>query len=153
MDITDFKSLRESVKKFDVHQFSKSKLMENFNKEGLELDISKIFSTNDKEIITTINGDIVRAIIHITDITSWGEEDGLPRFHVYKCRTITSMIHNGKKERYRIAGKSDGSFYIIKGKKKGFKKLEICHHCWRLYNKKYREGVAKSNFKIKRLLI
>ena len=122
-----------------------------FEDEGLDIDdLSNIFSTNKGELFVILrNGSIRKAIIHIVDISTWNENWGYPKFHIYFCKTIEEMQNKGKKHKYKASSRKDGRFYLIKEKKRWNEPLEICSNCLTLYNDQFREYKTKKNFPLK----
>ena len=117
--------------------------------EGLDVDSSDIFSTNTGELFVILkDGSIRKTIIHIVDISSWRENWGYPRFHIYECEKIKEMQNRGKKHRYKASGRKDSEFYLIKKDKKWNETLEICSYCLNEYNNQFNFNKIKQNFSL-----
>lgn len=153
--LTQFKELLSAVKKFGIYDFSKQiaikQQIENFKKEGLDSNLSDIFQTDNRELFILLkDGSIRKLVIHIVDISSyWHKDWPPPKFHIYKCEQIEKMEKNKKKHRYKISGRKDGTFFLIKKDKKGYEPLKICSYCLRDYNNDYESNKTKQTFKIK----
>ena len=138
VQFTDFEKLRKSIKKYGISDFQKkSKQIKEFEDKGLDIDdLSDLFSTNNKELFVVLeDGSIRKAVMYIVDISSWNEKWGLPKFHIYQCKTIMEMKSRGKQKRYRLSSKTNGEFYLIKNSKKWTETLKICNHCRKKYDK------------------
>ena len=104
--LTQFEELISSIKKYGVFDFSKKtdiqREIEQFTEgKGLDSDLSDVFHTNKEELFTVLkDGSIRKTVIHIVDISSWRENWGYPRFHIYNCEKIKEMKQ--KKKRLQI---------------------------------------------------
>ena len=155
--INQFQSLTEAVKKYGIsnsRMIEINKKIQKFEEgEGLDVDFSDIFSTNKDELFTILNGSIRKSIIHIVDISNWRENWGLPRFHIYSCEKIEEMKSKSRSHRYKMSGKTDGTFYLITKKNKAvYKSLEICSFCLNSYNNQFKTKKTKKNFLLKEYL-
>ena len=152
LKITQFDDLLIAVKKFGVSRFLDTKIVKErkqFKNEGLDIDLSDVFSTNKGELFIILkNGSIRKAIIHIVDISSYKKERNhkYPKFHIYSCKTIEEMKSKNKKHRYKASSRQDGLFYLIKKEKKWYEALEICQNCLTLYNSHFKVQKTKKNF-------
>ena len=156
MKITNFKSLKMSVEKYGVSEFFKTKIKEQIKKfetEGLDVDLSNIYQTNSNQLFTILpDGSISKAIIHIVDISNRPKHWEYPTFHIYNCKTIEEMKNENRLHRYKVSGRRDGKFRIIKGKKSSYEELNICQNCLNEYNSYYKENKKKSDFIVKEFL-
>lgn len=148
--LSQFEELRSSVKKYRVFDFSKKIKIKQFEKgEGLETDLSDVSHTNKGELFIILeDGSIRKAVIHIVDISSWRENWGHPRFHIYNCETIKKMKEKKRTHRYKVSGKKDGKFFLIKDDRKWFEPLQICSYCLKNFNRESKNK-TKQNFAIK----
>ena len=155
IQLTQFEKLKEAIQKYGVLDFSKQiEIKEEIKRfeegEGLDIDLSDVFSTDNKELFTILkDGSIRKTIIHIVDISSRRDNWGYPKFHIYFCGTIEEMQNKGRKHRYRVSGRKDGQFYLIKKYKEGYETLDICSHCLKLYNNQFTSDKRKQNFSVK----
>lgn len=145
-----FNDLLLAVKKFNGITLSETKEIKKLETEGLDTDISDVFSTDKEHLFVILkNGFIKKAVIHIVDISSWRAEWGYPRFHIYSCEKIKEMQQMKKHHRYRASSRKDGKFYIIKESEKGDKALSICSFCLQKYNAQYDCKETKQTFPLK----
>lgn len=76
---TKFEELLSIVKKFGVVYFNSTRIKTFEINEGLDLDVSELYQTNNKEYFLIFeDGSIRRPVIYIVDISSWRENWGLP---------------------------------------------------------------------------
>ena len=144
IQLNQFKELLSAVKKFEVINFDETKFEKG---EGLDIDLSDIFSTNKGELFVILkNGSIRKAIIHIVDISSWLEKWGSPRFHIYECKKIKEMQTQGKNHRYKASRGKNNKFYLIKKDKQWYETLKICYHCLNQYNDQHNSNETKQSF-------
>lgn len=147
IQLNQFKELLSAVKRFKVINFDE---IEFETGKGLDIDLSDIFSTNEGKLFVILkNGSIRQAIIHIVDISSWRENWGYPRFHIYECEKIKEMSMRGRNHRYKASKGKDNKFYLIKKDKKGNEFLEICSYCLNKYNNQYNSNETKQSFPLK----
>src|SRR5262249_15899590 len=55
-----------------------------------------------------------RVLVYIRDVSTYGGDFTLPRFHVAYCRTLDEMRAARRFERYVVATRDDGQFWIHK---------------------------------------
>ena len=146
--LTQFQELLSAVKKFGVINFDETKFEKNLEKkEGLETDLSDIFSTDTGDLFIVLkNGIIRRAVIHIVDISSWRENWKYPRFHINECKKIKDMKAKGRKYRYRASIAKNNKFYLIRNEKQWYEAIKICSYCLTQYNEKYNSSYTKESF-------
>lgn len=147
--LTQFEALWKSVNKYNIHKITNTEIKEFEKGQGIDIESGEIFHTKEEELFTVLSdGSIRKIIIHIVDISSWKEQWGEPRFHIYHCEKIKEMTEKGRRYRYR-ASSGIGKFHLIKGKKEWNSFLEICSYCLILYNEKFKQEKGKNNFVIK----
>ena len=145
--LTQFEELWSAVNKYNINAISHTEIDKLEKGEGIDIKSDDIFHTTDEELFTVLkDGSIRKIIIHIVDISSWKESWGTPRFHIYHCKIIQEMSEKGRKYRYRASSRTDGKFYLIKGKQKWYSQLEICSKCLDKYNIKFKKKKTKQNF-------
>ena len=121
--------------------------------EGLDVEFSNIFSTNNKELFTILlDGSIVKSTIHIVDISNYLPYYSFPKFHIYNCKTFEEMNKNKRGGRYKASGRTDGKFYLIKKSEECYEELEICDNCLKRYNRQFNCNEIKDTFRIKEYL-
>ena len=150
--LTQFKELFSAVEKFRIFDFSKLTNIQEFEEgKGLDTDLSDIFQTNERELFVLLkDGSIRKTVIHIVDISSYWEKDWEhPKFHIYNCKTVEQMRQNQRGHRYKVSGRRDGQFFLIKKDKEWYEPLKICSHCLKIFNEKFKQDKNKKTFKIK----
>ena len=147
--INQFEELKKSVERITgtIIPFQDPEVKKFEEGEGLDINRSDILSTNEDELFVVLeDGSIRKSIIHIVDITSWPQEWRNPRFHIYKCEKIQEKSKEGEFHRYKISGRKDKQFLLIRNDEKWYKTLEICWYCLKLYNKKKNCDETKESF-------
>ena len=150
--LNKFNDLSTAVKKFGVTEEIKTEIKQ-FKKEGLNIHISDVLSTNNEELIIVLkDGSIRKTIVHIVDISSWPTNWGHPRFHIYNCEKIQEMRNKGKNHRYKASSRKTGKFFLIKKDKEWDESLAICSFCLNKYNQQYSQQWIKNNFPLKKYI-
>lgn len=94
-----------------------------------------------------------RVILYIRDVSDWGNEDRLPKFHIALCSTLNNMLENGKKKRYVVSQNESKIFHLnlISGRsvRELQQPLDVCRNCleilrWEDYSKTWSQ-TAKDN--------
>lgn len=80
-----------------------------------------------------------RVLVYIRDVPTYGGDFSLPRFHVAFCRTLDEMREAHRFERYVVATRDDGQFWIHKisnGRRRNgsWEKLNVCQNCLNALN-------------------
>lgn len=153
MQITDFQTLWRAVNRIKIDVIARTEV-EQFEKEGLDTDLSDIFSNERGELFTVLkNGTIRKVIVHICDISNYQEEWSLPKFHIMECTTLDDMRRNHRMYRYKKASRLDGEFWIIKGNFRKYEKLNICRRdCLQQYNNTYDDDATIETFNIQKYM-
>lgn len=104
--------------------------LDRLGREGIEVSFEEITPLEDG----TLGYKNSRVLVYIRDVSSYGGQFELPKFHVSYCRKLREMKENNRIERYVVATKEDGTFPINKidrGRKAGSytPKLNVCQHC------------------------
>ena len=152
IQFTDFKELKISVQRFGVLDFEKTIEIKQFEQgEGLDVDLSDVFTTNTGELFVILkDGSVRKTIIHIVDISSWWNKGwGYPKFHIYECKEIKKQRNMKRQHRYKASSRKDGSFYLIKKDEKWEEPLKICSYCLTRYNKQFNSDKTKQDFPLK----
>ena len=138
MKLTNFNELWRAVNKIKIDIIDKTEL-KIFENEGLDTDLSDVFSTKEGELFTILkNGEIRKTIIHICEIREYNGNYNLPKFHIFECQTIIKMRNNNRGHRYKKAFRTDGKFWVIRGVNKSYAPLTICNYnCLGQYNSIY----------------
>jgi hypothetical protein len=104
--------------------------IEQLQTEGIEIPIDDVAILNDGTFVYKGR----RVIVHIRDVTEYGDRYSLPKFHLAMCSTLETMIEKGRyKKRYVVSSRDDGIFKIHKIRnsnvKKSDERLDICQNC------------------------
>ncbi len=97
------------------------------------------------------NGTIKKIVLFIAD-TDENLGYGLPKFHIFRCRTIESMESQNRGFRYKISSRVDGKFRLTLTSKYSKKNrfsdvsLEVCMNCLNIYNSRTSQVIQKSEF-------
>jgi len=133
--------------------------------EGKDIyNISDIFLSSNDELFDLLpDGTLVKLNLYIATknidqykINSIRQED-LYKYHIYKCSTVSQMFNTGRKHRYKINSRDDGTFFYIfndyRGniiKKVENQKLHVCKNCLSYFlQKKYASNTDVQNFNLK----
>jgi len=85
------------------------------------------------------------------------KSEDLYKYHIYKCTTISNMFNSGRKHRYKINNRDNGTFFYTftdnRGKilkREENQKLNICKNCLKKFlGHKYATDLDVQNFKLK----
>ena len=138
----NFESFLNSVEKITSKRLMEAKsILQN---EGRDIDnISDIFINSSGEFFYTLpDGSFIKVNLYIAtkevdryEVDSITSAD-LYRYHIYKCSTITNMFNTGRKDRYKMNIREDGTFHYklhdFRGnllKEVENQKLNICKNC------------------------
>jgi len=126
--------------------------LERLSQHGIEVSFDEITRLDDG----TLGYKDSRVLVYIRDVSTYGGQVELPKFHAAYCSTLEKMKESNRFERYVVATREDGSFQINKienGRKRGssWESLTICQNClnalsfdsfsYRLQSKRRREIV------------
>lgn len=80
-----------------------------------------------------------RVLVYIRDVPIYGSDFTLPRFHIAFCRTLEEMRGAHRFERYVVATRDDGQFWIHKisnGRRRDgtWERLNVCQNCLNALN-------------------
>ncbi|PLW80801.1 hypothetical protein C0585_00725 [Candidatus Woesearchaeota archaeon] len=150
MKLTRFNELWTVVNTLEIDSISKTEIKKYFS-EGIETDLSDIFTTNNNELLTILkDGSLRKTIVYISEIAPFKERIILPKYHIINCQTLKKMKRNHRLHRYKKTLRDDGKFYMIIDNfgdiEKGFKKLAICKNCLKEYNLNYNKNFSVENF-------
>lgn len=166
LEFSMFKSFLDSVQSLTGEELKKAKRL--LEKEGKDIsDIDEIFANNNGELFELLpDGTLIRVNLYIAtkevdryhfNINTIDKED-LFKYHIYKCKTISKMFNSGRKHRYKINNRDDGTFYYKFTDNIGNvveinenQELNICKNCLAKYLGKKTAANDKevNNFKLK----
>jgi len=160
---SDFKTFLNAVESITSEELAKAKKL--LKSEGKNIDdISDIFVNSNGELFEILpDGSLIRVNLYIA--TKVVDNDTLPyiqsrdlyKYHIYKCTTISNMFNSGRKHRYKINSRDDGTFYFTFTDYNGYilktvpnQKLNICKNCLKKFlYKNYVSDRDVANFNLK----
>ena len=150
LKIGDFTSFLSVIQSFTGRELEEAKsILKNSGKEIESLE--DIFVNPDGGLYEILpDGTLVKINLYIaTKETSQYFQfdnfsiDDLYKYHLYQCTTLSNMFNSGRKHRYKINNRDDGTFHytfsdqsgnILKIEKN--QKLHVCKNCLKIYLKK-----------------
>ena len=158
----NFKSFLNSVEKITSNRLVEAKkILQN---EGKNIDnIFDIFISANGELFDLLpDGTLIKINLYIAtkEIDRYALNSIVPKdlykYHLYKCSTISTMFNSGRKHRYKINNRKDGSFYYtfhnFNGtilKKVNNQKLNVCKNCLSKFLRKSASDYDVENFNLK----
>lgn len=166
LKFTNFESFLLAVKSITHESLEKAKKI-LFN-EGKNIEsIEDIFVNQNDELFELLpDGTLTRVNLYIAiksvdkyffDINNININD-LYKYHIYQCQTITKMFNSGRKHRYKINNRTNGTFHYTFNDFQGNtlkidenQKLSICKNCLAKFyeNKRVSDSDVK-NFKLEK---
>jgi len=147
LKFTNFESFLNAVQSITKEDLEKAKTLLQTNGKDIE-SIDDIFVNNNGELFELLpDGSLVRVNLYIAtkvvdkdSFTNFNSkqvyEDDLYKYHIYKCTTISNMFNSGRKHRYKINNRDNGTFHYTFTDSKGSilkidenQKLNICKNC------------------------
>jgi len=126
--------------------------------------IDDIFINHNGELFELLpDGTLVKVNLYIaTKVVDYYslnyiKSEDLYKYHIYKCTTISNMFNTGRKHRYKINNRDDGTFFYtftdVRGKTlktEKNQKLNICKNCLKKFlGERYASDFDVQNFKLK----
>lgn len=161
---SNFKSFLNAVESITLEKLAKAKRLLEVEGKNIE-NISDIFINNNNELFEILpDGSLVRVNLYIAikDVPNiytlkYIQSKDLYRYHIYRCTAITNMFNSGRKHRYKINSRDDGTFYYTFIDKSGKilktvenQKLNICKYCLKKFlSLNYVSDSDVSNFNLK----
>jgi hypothetical protein len=157
-----FESFLGVVKEITLTELDKAK--ELLNTEGKDIiNISDIFIGDSNSFFDILpDGTLVKVNLYIAtksiDTSSFStiSAQDLYKYHIYKCSTISQMFDSGRKHRYKINNRIDGTFHYklfdksnrkLKEERKN-QKLHICKNCLGQFLNNYPSNSDVENFNL-----
>ena len=154
-----------SVQLITKEDLAKAKDLLQTNGKSIE-SIEDIFVNYNEELFELLpNGSLVKVNLYIStqavDKYSYNFNDikvnALYKYHIYQCSTIATMFNSGRKHRYKINNRDDGTFYYTFTDFKGSilkinenQKVNICKNCLKKFlDIKFASDENVKNFKLK----
>lgn len=163
LNFPKFDTFLDSVKKITKRELLKAK--ELLATEGKDITaLSDIIIGINGELFDTLpDGTIVKVNLYIavksTDRASLNyiKPKDIYKYHIYKCSTISQMFDTGRKHRYKINNRDDGTFFYTFNDYQGRilstkdnQKLNICKNCLkRFLQKQFASDYDVENFDLK----
>lgn len=151
IEITKFEELSFAVFAI-VSEGTAPIAIQEINTAGREIDsLGEIISAPSGLFTVLPNGTIKKVVLYIAD-TDESLGYGMPKFHVYRCRTIDSMESQNRSFRYKISSRTDGKFRLTlttkysKNSRSTDAALEICMNCLTIYNSRNQKITQKAEF-------
>jgi len=156
-----FESFLDVVKKITLTELDKAK--ELLWNEGKDItNISDIFIGNSSEFFDILpDGTLIKVNLYIAtqNIDRNSLDSILPKdlykYHIYKCSTISKMFHSGRKHRYTINNRVDGTFHYKlydfhknQLEERKHQKLNICKICLGQFLHHYPSDYNVKNFNL-----
>ncbi len=160
---SNFKSFLNAVESITSEKLAEAKRLLETEGKNIE-NISDIFVNDNSELFEILpDGSMVRVNFYIATkvvdnyTLQYIESKDLYKYHIYKCTTISNMFNSGRKHRYKINSRDDGSFYYTFTDYNGYvlktvenQKLNICKNCLKKFlSKSFISDYDVSNFNLK----
>jgi len=156
-----FESFLEEVQKITSNKLNEAKKI--LEVEGKDIDtISDIFISDNSELFDILpDGTLVKVNLYIAtknidrySLNTLSSKD-LYKYHIYRCSTISKMFQSGRKHRYKINNRDDGTFFFLFNdynrrilKEEKYQKLDICKNCLHKFLNRYASDYDVENFNL-----
>lgn len=137
-----FESFLNAVQLITEQKLAQAKKLLETSGKNIE-NISDIFVNNNGELFDLLpDGTLVRVTLYIAtkEIDRYTlntiQRGDLYKYHIYQCSTISTMFNSGRKHRYKINNRDDGTFFykfhdfngnLLETREN--QKLNICKNC------------------------
>jgi len=160
---SEFKTFLNAVESITSEKLAEAKRLLETEGKNIE-NISDIFVNDNGELFEILpDGSLVRVNLYIATkvvdnyTLNYIQSRDLYKYHIYKCTTISNMFNSGRKHRYKINSRDNGTFYYTFTDYNGYvlktvenQKLNICKNCLKKFL--YKNYVSDSdviNFNLK----
>lgn len=158
-----FESFLNEVQKITSTKLHEAKKI--LETEGKDIqNISDILINDNNELFDILpDGTLIRVNLYIAtkNIDSYHLHYVTPKelykYHIYKCSTLSKMFSAGRKHRYKLNSRDDGTFFFIFNdysgrilKEEKNQKLNICKNCLQKFQGRYASDTDVNNFKLKK---
>lgn len=159
LTFTKFDDFLEVIKNITQKELIEvKKLLLGKGKEIKSLD-NIFINSNDEFFDFLPDGSLVRVNLYIAvkNVEVYRElaPENLYKYHIYKCKTIDEMFKSGRKFRYSINNRIDGTFYYKFADYRGNilkevenQKLNICKYCLSKYLNRRVNDIDVENFNL-----
>lgn len=164
LNFSTFKTFLDTVQSITQQKLSEAKKL--LETEGKDItDISDIFINDNGELFDLLpDGSLVRVNLYIATkeidkhYLNNIQTEELYKYHIYQCSTISQMFNSGRKHRYKLNTRQDGTFFYtfhdFNGrflKQNKHQKLNICKNCLKKFlQKKYASDYDVQNFNLEK---
>ena len=142
LTFSNFQTFLDAVQSITEEKLVQAKKLLETSGKNIE-NISDIFVNNNGELFDLLpDGTLVRVNLYIAtkEIDRYTlntlESRDLYKYHIYQCSTISQMFNSGRKHRYKINNRENGTFFYtfhdFNGKlleTRENQKLNICKNC------------------------
>ncbi|MDQ7047311.1 MAG: hypothetical protein Q9M39_06715 [Sulfurovum sp.] len=159
---SNFQTFLDAVQSITEVALAKAKAL--LKTDGKEIEnISDIFINDNSALFDLLpDGTLVSVSLYIAtkEIDRYAlktlESHDLYKYHIYKCSTISTMFHSGRKHRYKINNRDDGTFFykfhdyhghVLETREN--QKLNICKNCLSKFLSKKASSYDVNNFYLK----
>lgn len=165
LKFTNFKSFLNAVQSITKEDLEKAKRLLKTSGKDIK-SIEDIFVNNNGELFELLpDGSLVRVNLYIAmqnidyyaDFKNFTSNDIQYKYHIFKCGVISNMFNRGRKHRYKINNRDNGTFYYTFTNSVGNiigtnenQKIDICRPCLKKFlNQKYMPSIEDAkNFKL-----
>lgn len=165
LKFSSFSTFLDAVQSITYEKLQEAKkLLQTIGKDIESID--DIFINNNNELFELLpDGSLVRVNLYIATkpienrykINTLNGQT-LYKYHIYQCTTISQMINSGRKHRYKINNREDGTFFYTFTDFRGRiletrenQKLNICKNCLKKFLQiNYANDYDVINFKLKK---
>jgi len=160
---SEFKTFLNAVESITSEKLAEAKRLLETEGKNIE-NISDIFVNDNGELFEILpDGSLVRVNLYIATkvidnyALKYIQSIDLYKYHIYKCTTISNMFNSGRKHRYKINSRDNGTFYYTFTDYNGYvlktvenQKLNICKNCLKKFlYKNYVSDSDVANFNLK----
>ena len=162
---SNFNTFLDAVQSITSEKLQEAKKLLQTTGKYIE-SIDDIFINNNNELFELLpDGTLVRVNLYIATKAienksqiDYLESKNLYKYHIYQCTTISQMFNSGRKHRYKINNREDGTFFYtftdFRGKLLDIRenqKLNICKNCLKKFLQiNYANDYDVVNFKLKK---
>lgn len=163
LKFSDFKSFLDAVELIISAKLEEAKkILATVGKDIKTIE--DIFIGNNGELFEILpDGSLVKVNLYIATKAvesnyslQFIEPKQLYKYHIYRCSTISNMFSSGRKHRYKINTRDDGTFYFAFSNFRGNilkinenQKLNICKNCLKIFlQKNYASDLDVENFRL-----
>ena len=165
LQFSSFKTFLDAVQSITSKKLQEAKKL--LKTTGKYIDtINDIFVNSNNELFELLpDGTLVRVNLYIAtkaienrEQLKYLDSKNLYKYHIYQCTTISQMFNSGRKHRYKINNRDDGTFFYTFTNFRGEiletrenQKLNICKNCLKKFLQiNFASDYDVANFKLKK---